>query len=107
MQMEAQVKMQLQEAITGGDLSKIQAQAQADMQILNVEYEKKTELQYVINSGAIQKQEEAEDRKDQRTAKQATQQSQMIKQREENGKPTDFKQQEEEDQEIDKMFETT
>jgi hypothetical protein len=107
LQMEAQVKMQVQEAISQTEMAKITAQGQADLQKIELEYQKKTDLQYVINSGAIQKQEEAEDRKDLRTAKQATQQSQMVKQREENGQPTDFAQQEDENQQIDKIFETT
>ncbi len=103
-QMEIEAKMQLQEAMDAGKIKGIMAQSQADMQLMTLEYEKKTELQYVVNSGAVQKQQEAEDRKDERTAKQATQQSHLIKQREENGKPTDFVQKEEENQQIDKMF---
>lgn len=107
MQMEAQIKAQIQQAITEGDLQKITAQSKVDMEIIALEYQEKTKLQYVINAGNIEKQDEAENRKDVRTAKQATQQSQMIKQREQNGKPTDFEQKEEENQQIDQMFQIT
>jgi hypothetical protein len=104
-QLEGEIKAQTQQAIGQTELAKIAAQAEADAKLLEIEYQKKIELQYVINSGSIQKQEEAEDRKDVRTAKQATQNSQMIKQRETDGKPTDFAQEEEENQQIDKIFE--
>jgi hypothetical protein len=106
-QMEIQLKLQLQQQSDSAQLAQIAAKAQAEVELMKVEYESKKELQYIINSGAVQKQEEAEDRKDLRTAKQATQQSHLIKQREQNGSPTDFEQQEDENQEIDKMFQTT
>jgi hypothetical protein len=106
-QMELQGKIQLQQAESQSKIGEIIAQNQADKELMTLEYEKKTELQYVVNSGAVEKQEEAENRKDERTAKQATQQSHLIKQREENGKPTDFVQKEEENQQIDQMFSPT
>lgn len=105
--MELQGKIQLQQAETQASVGKIIAQNQADKELMTLEYAEKTKLQYVINSGSVQKQEEAEDRKDERTAKQATQQSHLIKQREENGQPTDFVQKEEENQQIDEMFSPT
>jgi hypothetical protein len=106
-QIEIQAKLQLQQGEGQNELSKIQAQSQADAQLLQLEYSEKKELQYIINSGSIQKQTESEDRKDLRTAKQATQQSDLIKQRDSNGKPKDFTAQEQQSQEIDQMFSTT
>lgn len=106
-QMEAQLKMQLQESINAARIAEIAASNTADKELTDLEYEKKKELQYIINSGAVEKQQEAEDRKDLRTAKQATQQSHLIKQRESNGSPTDFEQQEDQNQQIDQMFSTT
>lgn len=104
MQMEIQMKVQLQQAEAQSVLQKIQLESDAKMQQIELEYEKKTELQYVVNSGQVQKQAEAENRKDLRTAKQATQQSNLIKQRETNGKPQDFEEKENETQEIDGIF---
>jgi hypothetical protein len=106
LQMEIEMKKQLQESESQVMMVKIEAESQAKLQQIELEYTKKTELQYVINSGQVQKQEEAEDRKDLRTAKQATQQSELIKQREVNGKPQNFEDKENENQEIDSIFAT-
>lgn len=106
-QLETQAKIDLQKSENSTQIAKIAAQGEVDMKLLEREYELKKELQFVVNSGTSEKQEEAENRKDQRAAQQATQQSEMIKQREQDGEPTDFEQQQQENQQINQMFQPT
>ena len=88
---ESQVKSQLQQMITQGELEKEKIRGEETRKSLEIEYNRKIELQYVVNSGQVQKTQETEDRKDERSREQATQASEMIKQRETNGQPKDFK----------------
>lgn len=90
-QIESKVKSQLQQMITQGELDKEKTRGEETRKSLEIEYNRKIELQYVVNSGQVQKTQETEDRKDERLREQATQASQMIKQRETNGQPKDFK----------------
>jgi hypothetical protein len=89
-QMEAMIKAQLQQAISQGELAKEQARGEQDRMTEELKAKNKIELQYVINSGSSQKIQEQEDRKDKRTLKEATAQSEMIEQRKENQGPIDF-----------------
>jgi hypothetical protein len=88
--MEAELKQAVQQMITQGELAKEAERGNQDRMTLEVEYEKKNELQYIVNSGQSEKIKEVEDRKDERLREQATQNSEMIKQRETNGQPKDF-----------------
>ena len=88
--MEAELKQAVQEMISQGEIAKEQARGEQDRQTIEVEYDRKNELQMIVNSGQEQKLKETEDRKDERLREQATQNSEMIKQRETNGQPKDF-----------------
>ncbi len=90
-QIEAQTKAQIQKMVTDGEIQKELVRGEETRKSLEIEYNRKIELQYVVNSGQVQKTQETEDRKDERSREQATQASEMIKQRETNGQPKDFK----------------
>ena len=89
-QIEAQTKAQIQKMVTDGEIQKELVRGEETRKSLEIEYNRKIELQYVVNSGQIEKTEEMEDRKDERSRQEATQDSKKIKQRETNGEPIDF-----------------
>lgn len=89
-QIEAQTKLQVQDSMNKGMIEKIQAEGIKEIASLNVEYDRKEGLQYIMNDGASSKQEQAEIAKDNRTRIQASQQSELIKQRQNDGAPKDF-----------------
>ena len=93
-QMSAQADAQKQQMISETEIAKEQIRGEETRKSLEVEYTYKTDLQYVINEGQVQKQQDAEDRKDQRTKLQATQQSELIDQRAKDKDPIDFEQDE-------------
>lgn len=112
MQMQMQTNIQSQQAAaqskqaqiqaeSQGKISVITAQAQVDMQKLELEVEKKKELMQVefdynmqlkgIETDSLKSREKAkEDAKDERVKKQATAQSKLIEQRQNNLPPVDF-----------------
>ncbi len=88
----AETEVQIEQAKSQFEINKMQQKAEIDRQMLELRYSfdeklKKMDLQ-------IMKEKEAsiEDRKDERTRIQATQQSQMIDQRKNDLLPTDFEQ---------------
>ena len=96
-QAAAQTEIQKQNAITQSKIQLVQAQAQVDSQKLQLEMQAKKELmelefQYNMQLRSAdtenlkQREKEKEDRKDERTKIQATQQSELIDQRK-GGKP--------------------
>ena len=96
-QAAAQTEMQKQNAITQSKIQLVQAQAQVDSQKLQLEMQAKKELmelefQYNMQlrgadtENLKQREKQKEDRKDERTKIQATQQSELIDQRK-GGKP--------------------
>ena len=89
-QMQAQFDAQKQQMITEGELQKEVARGEQDRLTEQLKGENNIQLQYIINSGAVQKQEDAENRKDERTRIQATQQSKLVEQRQKEQGPTDF-----------------
>ena len=93
-QMEAQADAQKQQMISETEIAKEQIRGEETRKSLEVEYTYKTDLQYVINEGQVQKQQDAEDRKDQRTKLQATQQSELIDQRAKDKDPKNFEEDE-------------
>ena len=97
----ALVEMQKQQALTAGkvevekaktefDIQKMQMQAQIDQQSLQLRYEYDMKLASLKVNRDKDKEQFIEDRKDNRTKLQATQQSAMIQQRQDNLLPTDF-----------------
>ena len=93
-QMQAQADAQKQQMISETEIAKEQIRGEENRKSLEVEYSFKTDLQYVINEGQVQKQENAENRKDQRTKIQASQQSELIDQRNKNKEPKNFEEDE-------------
>ena len=93
-QMEAQADAQKQQMISETEIAKEQIRGEETRKSLEVEYTYKTDLQYIINEGQVQKQQDAEDRKDQRTKLQATQQSELIDQRAKDKDPKNFEEDE-------------
>ena len=76
---------------TDGEIQKELVRGEETRKSLEIEYNRKIELQYVVNSGQIEKTEEMEDRKDERLREQASQNSEMIEQRKkENASAIDF-----------------
>ena len=93
-QMSAQADAQKQQMISETEIAKEQIRGEETRKSLQVEYAYKTDLQYVINEGQVQKQQDAEDRKDARTKIQATQQSELIDQRAKDKDPKNFEEDE-------------
>ena len=93
-QMSAQADAQKQQMISETEIAKEQIRGEETRKSLEVEYAYKTDLQYVINEGQVQKQQDAEDRKDARTKIQATQQSELIDQRAKDKDPKNFEEDE-------------
>lgn len=100
-QATSQSKMQLIEAESNGDIQLEQIKHQNEMEKMQIEFQMKSELiklqqgfQGQMKQSEIelknQKEEEKEDRKDKRTKIQATQQSKMINQRQQDLDPIDF-----------------
>ena len=82
--------VELEKAKTEFEIQKMQMQAQIDQQALQLRYQYDMELASMKVSREKQKEQFIEDRKDNRTKLQATQQSAMIQQRQDNLLPTDF-----------------
>jgi hypothetical protein len=97
----AESKVKLAEAQTTYDIKKLEKEAAIKKELMQYEFDlamkiKQMELD-ILNS----KDKYKEDRKDERTKLQATQQSRLIDQRKNNGSPQDFKQ---EQQTFEDMF---
>jgi len=86
----AETEVQVEQAKSQFEINKMQQKAEIDRQLLELRYSfdeklNKVDLQMIKNKEAL-----LEDRKDERTRIQATQQSQMIDQRKNDLLPTDF-----------------
>ena len=80
-QMKAQTKSQLMQMEAQLEAQRMQQQAEIDMKLLQMKYDLDSKLKSA-ETGAIQSRDAAkEDRKDQRTKIQASQQSKLIEQR--------------------------
>jgi hypothetical protein len=97
----AMAEVQKREAIAQTEIQVLQSKSQFEMQRMQQELEIKKQLmaeqfQYDLELAKLQvdianqKLQQAEDRKDQRTKIQATQQSELIEQRKNNTMPKDF-----------------
>jgi len=89
-QATAQSKVQIAEAQKGFDIEKMEREAQIKMRLMEREFQlnmrlKDSELQVISN-----KEKEKEDRKDERTRIQASQQSELIEQRKKDLPPKSF-----------------
>lgn len=76
------------------DIMKAQALQEISMPLVDKEFQQDVYLEKIKSMTKMENEEFKETRKDLRTEKQATQQSKMIKQRETNGEPTDFEEEE-------------
>jgi len=83
-------KVQYEQARTQMEIQKMQVQAELDAQKLQMQHKLNMQLKQLEVQAAQQKEAQIEDRKDKRTKIQATQQSEMISQRKNDGLPIDF-----------------
>ena len=100
-QAAAQVELQKEQALTQSKIQLEQAKAQlenekmmteveAKKQLMALEFQYNMQLKGIETAGAKQREKEKEDRKDERTKIQATQQSEMIEQRKTGKPPKNF-----------------
>ena len=83
-------KAQLLQIENNFDLQKMQAEVAAKKELMAQEFQYNMQLKGLETQGQKQKESEKEDRKDQRTQLQATQQSKLIDQRQNNTPPKNF-----------------
>ena len=83
-------KAQLLQMENNFELQKMQAEVMAKKELMAQEFQYNMQLKGVESSGQAQKETQKEDRKDERTKLQATQQSQLIEQRKNNTPPQNF-----------------
>ena len=86
-------KIAIEKAKADFEIQRMQMEAQMKEMLMAKEFEYNMQLAQGRGEADDKKQAQAEDRKDQRTKIQATQQSKMIKQRETGGAPQDFESQ--------------
>jgi hypothetical protein len=89
-QMKMQTESQLAQMKAELDMKKMQMQSQIDAQMLQMKHQFDLELKQLETQVFQDKEKYKEDRKDDRTKKQATQQSKMIEQRKKDLPATDF-----------------
>jgi hypothetical protein len=100
-QVAAQAEVQKQQAITQQkialekekanlDTMKLQQEAQLKKELMGLEFQYNIQLRNLDSAGKQNDMQAKEDRKDERTKIQASQQSQLIEQRKNNTPPTDF-----------------
>lgn len=80
-----QIKIQLQEAINQGKIAELQEEARLKKELMEVEFNYQMQIKQKESEVLGQREGIKEDRKDDRTKMQATQQSKMINQRKEDG----------------------
>ena len=85
-------QMKLEGIKTDGKVQVVQQEAQAKLMVLEREYQLKMQLEQMIAQTSTTNETMKEDRKDQRTKIQATQQSELIDQRQTGRPPKDFEQ---------------
>jgi hypothetical protein len=89
-QMVGQIDMQLQQMTTQGELQKEQLRGEQDRMTLEMKINGDMSIAQLNGQVAMNKFEDLEDRKDQRSRMQASQQSQLITQRQRDEDPKDF-----------------
>ena len=85
-----QSQAQLEQAKAGIDIQKLQAEANIKKELMALEFQYNMQLRGVESEALKQREKEKEDRKDERTKIQATQQSEMIEQRKTGKPPKNF-----------------
>jgi len=85
-----ETNVQFEKAKSDFEIQRMQTEADLKQQLMAQEFEYDMKLKQAELEAQKVKEKEIEDRKDQRTKIQATQQSQMITQRQTDGLPTDF-----------------
>ena len=94
-QMEGQIKAQIQEMVNKGLIEKEIVQGEQNRETLMIKIQGDKEVAQIQGGVQMQKQADAEERKDKRSVKEATMNSEMIKQRkEENAEPINFEEKE-------------
>jgi hypothetical protein len=83
-------KVQVEQAKSQFEMQRMQGEAAIKKQLMAEEFQYNLQLAQMNMGAAQQKEKEIEDRKDKRTKIQASQQSQMINQRQNDTLPTDF-----------------
>ena len=82
--------VQIEQAKSQFEIQKMEMKAQLDMKALEIKYQFDMQLKQMDVSRVKEREQFIEDRKDNRTKLQATQQSAMIQQRQQELLPTDF-----------------
>ncbi len=85
-----QSKIQLEQAKAQFDMEKMQSEANMKKDLMQLEFQMNMELAKVRSAGDSEKINKKEDRKDERTKIQASQQSELIEQRKNNTPPKSF-----------------
>jgi len=85
-----QEKVQIEQAKSQFEIQRMQTEAEIKKQIMAEQFQYDLQLAQMANSRLSQKEADIEDRKDKRTKIQATQQSKLISQRQNDLLPTDF-----------------
>jgi hypothetical protein len=83
-----------QKAIQDGEIAKEKERTKGLLLVEELKGKNSIELQLLVNSGAIQKNEAIEDKKDERELKADTRESRKIEQRQKEGSPIDFESEE-------------
>ena len=86
----AETTLQIEQGKSQFDIQKIQTQGEIQKQLAELQFGFDQQLKQMEISSMQSKEAEIEDRKDKRTQMQATQQSQMIQQRQKDTLPTNF-----------------
>ena len=89
----AETTVKIEQAKSQFDINEMNQKAQLDKELLQLRYQYDMQLKQMEVSAMGQKEAMIEDRKDQRTKLEGTQQSQMIAQRQNRSLPTDFEMQ--------------
>lgn len=89
-QMKIEMESQMIQMKAQLELQQMEAKKQIDEDMMKLKHQFDMQLKQMDNDNVAVKDKYKEDRKDKRTAKQATQQSRLIRQRKENLPPTDF-----------------
>ena len=93
----AQTEIQIEQAKSQFEIQRMEQEALIKKQIMAEQFQYDLQLAQQQNARVSEKEQFIEDRKDKRTKLQATQQSEMISQRQNDGLPTDFENQATED----------
>jgi len=86
----AQTQLQIEQGKSQFEIQKLEKEAQIKKELMQMKYQFDIKLAEMDMLARQEKEKEIEDRKDQRTKIQATQQSEMISQRKNDSQPIDF-----------------